>query len=224
MLGFATDERGVPTGVHLHVGAGGLLVLCPDAVATLVGQAVGPVSAPEDALAAVLVALAGASEKAVDCLAEVVLALDATSTGLTSGAARRDISRMRSRLFAVQQLWLAQQRVLGDEVLADALSVAGQRQLRRAGLIFESSGTAAGQLYTLLGDTLSRQATVVSERLTLVAIIFLPLTVSTGFFGMNFGWLTNATGSLAAFVLLGVVLPGALVAVTLFGARWLTRD
>lgn len=84
--------------------------------------------------------------------------------------------------------------------------------------------TAAAQLYALLGDTLSRQSTVISERLTLVAVVWLPLTVSTSFFGMNFGWLTTHIGSAAAFVMLGIVLPLALVMVSLIGARWLTRE
>ena len=99
-----------------------------------------------------------------------------------------------------------------------------QPALRRAAAIFAASGTTAGQLYALLGDTLSRQATIISERLTLVAVIFFPLTVSTGFFGMNFNWLTRQIGSAAAFGLLGIVLPCVLVAATLLGARWLTRD
>jgi len=224
MVVSAANELGEPAEAHLHVGERGLLVLCPDAVAGTIRRAVAPVGTPGDAPVAVLAALAEISEEIVHRLAEAAMALDAGTTGLTSGAARRDISRVRTRLFGMQQLWLAHHRLLGEEILTVALSAAGQRQARRARLIFESSGTAATQLYALLGDTLSRQATVVGERLTLVAIIFLPLTVSTGFFGMNFGWLTNSIGSLAAFVLLGVVLPVALVAGTLLGARWLTRD
>ena len=40
--------------------------------------------------------------------------------------------------------------------------------------------------------------------LTLVATIFLPLTTITGFFGMNFKWMTDHVESLPAFLLLGV--------------------
>jgi magnesium transporter len=128
-------------------------------------------------------------------------------------------------LFSLQQLWMAHRQLLApDDVLSDALPTTAQSGLRRAGGIFESSSTAAGQLYALLGDTLSRQATIINERLTLVAVIFFPLTVSTGFFGMNFGWLTTQIGSAVAFLLLGIVLPCVLVAATLLGARWLTRD
>jgi magnesium transporter len=49
--------------------------------------------------------------------------------------------------------------------------------------------------------------------LTVVATIFLPLTVLTGFFGMNFAWLVGRVESPAAFFALGIggpLLGGAL--------------
>ena len=69
----------------------------------------------------------------------------------------------------------------------------------------------------MLGDVLNEQDTVVSERLTLVATIFLPLTLTTGFFGMNFPWLT-------AFLLFGLVVPAALTIGTRLLVRRLTRS
>jgi magnesium transporter len=53
-------------------------------------------------------------------------------------------------------------------------------------------------------STVSNRMNVVIERLTVVATIFLPLTVVTGFFGMNFGWLVGHIGSAAEFWGLGV--------------------
>ena len=44
----------------------------------------------------------------------------------------------------------------------------------------------------------------VQERLTIVATIFLPLTVITSFFGQNFDWLINHIGSAWAFWGLGI--------------------
>ena len=44
----------------------------------------------------------------------------------------------------------------------------------------------------------------VQERLTIVATIFLPLTVVTSFFGQNFDWLINRIGSAWAFWGLGI--------------------
>jgi magnesium transporter len=226
VVAFATPDAGGLVEVHFHVGERGLLVLCPEPVEGSIRSAVAQVEgSPGEALAASLVALARLSEEAVDALAEVVLALDAGGAGLTSGAVRRSISRTRGQLFGLQQLWRAHAQVLwSDDTLAEALPTAARRRLRAVHGIYESASTAAGQLYALLGDTLSRQATVISERLTLAAVVFLPLTVSTGFFGMNFGWMTRHIGSPAAFLVLGVVLPLTLVTVTLAGARWLVRD
>ena len=50
-------------------------------------------------------------------------------------------------------------------------------------------------------DTYSNE---VQERLTIVATIFLPLTVLTGFFGMNFNWMIDNLSSAWAFFALGV--------------------
>ena len=45
------------------------------------------------------------------------------------------------------------------------------------------------------------------NRLTLVSLIFLPVTALTGFFGMNFDWLIASIASGKAFIILGVLLP-----------------
>jgi CorA-like Mg2+ transporter protein len=226
LVAFAVDELGLALAVHVHVGDGGLLVLSADATVPVIRRAVaGVAGGREDALVAVLIALAQSSEEAVQRLSDTALALDASTTGITSGPRRRAIARTRGMLFSLQQLWTSHRQLLAAaNALSEALPAAVQPGLRRAGGIFESSSTSAGQLYALLGDTLSRQATIINERLTLVAVIFFPLTVSTGFFGMNFGWLTDRIGSAAAFVLFGILLPCVLVLATLLGARWLTRD
>jgi Mg2+ and Co2+ transporter CorA len=52
------------------------------------------------------------------------------------------------------------------------------------------------------------------NRLTLVTLIFLPITAVTGFFGMNFSWMISALGSAAAFFVLGLLLPTLMVLLT----------
>jgi Mg2+ and Co2+ transporter CorA len=58
------------------------------------------------------------------------------------------------------------------------------------------------------------------NRLTLVSLIFLPVTAVTGFFGMNFNWMINALGTERAFFALGVILPILMVLVTV---AWLAH-
>jgi Mg2+ and Co2+ transporter CorA len=51
-----------------------------------------------------------------------------------------------------------------------------------------------------------RQAEQIN-RLTLVSLIFLPVTALSGFFGMNFNWMIGHIGSARAFIVFGVLLP-----------------
>jgi magnesium transporter len=60
------------------------------------------------------------------------------------------------------------------------------------------------------------------NRLTLVSLIFLPVTALTGFFGMNFNWLMAWIASGEAFLILGVLLP--LLSVVLTIAWFWRRD
>jgi magnesium transporter len=67
-------------------------------------------------------------------------------------------------------------------------------------------------------DTYSNE---VQERLTIVATIFLPLTVLAGLFGMNFNWMINHVGSAWAFWGVGI---GGLTASGAAIAVWLRRS
>jgi magnesium transporter len=57
------------------------------------------------------------------------------------------------------------------------------------------------QIYSSMSDNRLNRVT---ERLTLVATVFLPLTWTVGFFGQNFGWMVGHVTSLGAFLLWGV--------------------
>jgi Mg2+ and Co2+ transporter CorA len=78
---------------------------------------------------------------------------------------------------------------------------------------------AADITQSYVGTIAERQATRISQ-LTVVSIVFLPLTFLTGFFGMNFNWMIDSVGGPLAFLLLGVLLPAASAALTVL---WLKR-
>jgi magnesium transporter len=62
--------------------------------------------------------------------------------------------------------------------------------------------SGALQIYSSMSDN---RLNKVTERLTLVATVFLPLTFTVGFFGQNFGWLVRNINSLSDFLLWGVL-------------------
>jgi magnesium transporter len=53
-------------------------------------------------------------------------------------------------------------------------------------------------------SAVSNRLNEVMKRLTLLATVFLPLTFVTGFFGQNFGWLTDNVSNAQSFFLLGL--------------------
>jgi Mg2+ and Co2+ transporter CorA len=78
----------------------------------------------------------------------------------------------------------------------------------------------ASQMMQEYASTLAQRQGEQIDRLTIVSIIFLPITFLTGFFGMNFNVLTEAMTGRASFLLLGVALP---VACAIASIVWFRR-
>lgn len=133
---------------------------------------------------------------------------------LSRGNQRSQLRQRRSRLFTVRELFSTQSRELGELDEAHGQSHDVGHAVRRARSAFDQGGSTAARLYALAGDELTEESAIVNERLTLVSTVFLPLTVTTGFFGMNFSWMTDRVGSMAAFVVLGIVVPAVVALAT----------
>ncbi len=82
-------------------------------------------------------------------------------------------------------------RDIHDHLIRIAETVEAGREQLVAALDFHASAV-------------SERANKVTERLTLIATIFLPLTFITGFFGMNFGWMVDGIAGPAAFLIYGI--------------------
>jgi Mg2+ and Co2+ transporter CorA len=62
--------------------------------------------------------------------------------------------------------------------------------------------------------SIAQQQSEQISRLTVVTVIFLPITFLTGLFGMNFNWMINQIGSRSAFLVLGLLLPVLIASIT----------
>jgi Mg2+ and Co2+ transporter CorA len=198
-----------PVPVQLLAAKGGLLVIAEDAALDVVRTEVPRVESDgRVALASVLVGLGRATGAALDDLTDEVRDIAARAMGFTSSPERSELTEMRAGLFTAQQLCAAHESLLGpDEDLVRSLPKTALRPLRQARAAFADAEATAARLYALAGDVLDQQSALVNERLTLVATVFLPLSVSTSFFGMNFGWMTDRIGTAWSFFALGVVFP-----------------
>jgi magnesium transporter len=63
---------------------------------------------------------------------------------------------------------------------------------------------AAESTRQTIGEALDLYLSIAAENLTRIATVLLPLTVVSGFFGMNFTWMVDHIDSLWAFVVFGI--------------------
>jgi hypothetical protein len=211
---FTVDADLEPVRWVLAGSADGVLVVGDAAQADELREVLAhlhPTSGPA-LLRAVVLALAKTVPPALDAGQQLV---DETQPGrrVSRAARRRELRGVRARLFTLRERLAAQSRLL--EELREGEDHDARRTVRRAQSDFDAGSSTAAGLYALAGDELNEESAMVNERLTLVSTLFLPATVTTGFFGMNFGWMVNGIGSMTAFLTLGVLTLAAVSLVTL---------
>lgn len=211
--------------LRMIVGADGMLLLADEPVHALVHDAVQDADGVWSGVVEVVLAVSRHAEEELDRLEDRCEELEDGAGGFTSSPQRRTMGGLRADVFRIQEVQATLHRLTSaDEELAQSVPESAQRRLHRAAAVFDANRSAASRLYALLGDLLAEQGALVSERLTLVATIFLPLSLATGFFGMNFSWMQEHIGSMWAFLLLGVLLPALAALATLGLVRRLTRS
>ena len=186
----------------------------------------------------------------LDALSESLLAvlrdLEAEVTRLEQGAFehptqedRREIVMMRGRLFRLLQVVVPQRDMLetGAEAIERVLSI-GHGQAHHPFADIRDDLVLAVNLIAycreLLAEALnvhlqatSNRLNTIATRLTVLASIFVPLTLITGFFGQNFGWMISHIDSFAAFLILGIggiVVPGGAIFLWLRRAGYLNNN
>jgi magnesium transporter len=221
--------------VHLYVSGGWVVTVRQDASAALDGLRdeleQRPPPAESTVVARILGALADTFDDLMDPIDDVVASLEqrVTDSGGKPGETREvrhQILDKRGHMFRTRRMVRRQrdyiERTIGElEELPgleksqthDLRDVAGQ--MIRVNDRVDDALDRLGATLDLLNATVSNRLNAIMERLTVVATIFLPLTVLTGFFGMNFAWLVKRIDTALAFWLLGVglvVVSGAAVA------------
>jgi Mg2+ and Co2+ transporter CorA len=201
-----------------------------DARREFADRAAGMQDHPYHAAAIVLQLLHGTLYHALGSLDEAIHTLSEQVRAQWGSIDFTDISR---KLETLRAIWLRLERyaaavraaTVGVELIA-GISARGVDELDQYTEIVEDLasrlservdwGSVVVQDYkAALAQWQSQQI----SRLTVVSVIFLPITFLTGFFGMNFGWITSNLSGLMVFLTLGVFLPFACAIFTIIWFR-----
>jgi magnesium transporter len=148
-------------------------------------------------------------------LEEVGESLDALAASWTDehgGGVPRATLRRTVATLASMRRWVTAEQAAFERVGVEIAALPGfgsgqepyfDRLNEQVDRLLGSIDAAANGLGMLLDLQLNERAYIVS----VVATIFVPLTLVTGYFGMNFGWLVDHIDSTVAFLLLGVLIP-----------------
>jgi magnesium transporter len=156
-----------------------------------------------------------------------------------SAADRRRITELRGRLFRLQQIIVPQRDMLAEGAVAieRVLGIDADQAHHPFADVHDDLVLAVNLIAycrEMLAETLtvylqatSNRLNELATRLAALATIFVPLTIITGFFGQNFGWLVRHINSFASFLILGIggtILPVAAIGLWLYRAGYLNSN
>jgi magnesium transporter len=161
-----------------------------------------------------------------DDISSLSVAVDEVDQAVLQGAAPEQLAKLR-RVRSTVQAWelrLPRYATAVDGVLVAAAELPGMdepgaQQLEAYAVQLRDTiqrlHGVAGDLRNAVQDYQTQVGNAQGDRinqLTVVSVLFLPVTFLTGYFGMNFTWLDDAIGSVRAWLLLGVLVPVLMVA------------
>jgi len=193
-------------------------------------RVVGMQEHPYHAAAIVLQLLHGTLYRALGSLDETIYALSTQVRERPGSIKIADISR---KLETLRMVWLKLERyaaaVRAATVGVAAIPGISERGVDELDQYAERVEDAVSRLSERVDwasaavqdykATLAQWQSEQISRLTVVSVIFLPITFLTGFFGMNFGWIVNNLGGAPVFLSLGVLLPLACAVLTIIWFR-----
>jgi magnesium transporter len=227
-LTVVEDGNPLPVEVHVHVVPGCVLTISrlPPAQLERVRRRLdrGPDCTQADLVYRVLDAVVDSLTDSLEVVAAEVDAFERTIFDRPRARDRDRIAVLRRSLNGVRRTLVIQRQVFA-RVVDQVAAIAGDADDVRTYLadvgdhLWQALDDVEADRETLQGmlDTYSNE---VQERLTIVATVFLPLTVLTGYFGMNFNWMIDQVGSAWAFLGFGV---GGPLAACLAIVLWLRR-
>jgi magnesium transporter len=186
---------------------------------------------PQEAVAILLQLLLGTLHNAIS---EVDARIQALRTQIRQEPNSVDFASLTDRLQRLQSAWSDIDRyssavrtaIIGVEALP-GIDESGARELNDYADQVEDLEHRLQERARWGMDILQDYATAIAQRqgeqinrLTMVSLIFLPITFLTGFFAMNFNWMIDALRSPQAFVGLGLFLPALSVVLIVL---WLKR-
>jgi magnesium transporter len=217
-----------PVEVHVHVSGRFVLTVHRESCPALVRLHTAAADDPPDSQATLVYrVLDTLTDSLMDVLDDVVArGAQQEETVLRHPRAgdREQVARVRRSLDTSRRVLLTQRQVF-DRMIERTEDLPALSPDLRANYadISDHLWRAVDDMETArasLQGMLDQYSSAVQERLTLVATIFLPLTVVTGFFGQNFTWMIDHIGSAATFWGLGVGgLAGSVLAIWV----WLIR-
>jgi magnesium transporter len=209
--------------VHIHLTHGRIVTVHRGPCEALESVRDAHVHSDQEVVYRILDAL---SESVLTLLREIeadVTRLEQDAFERPSDGDRRRIVMMRGRLFRLLQVIVPQRDMLdsGSDAIERVLGIgAGQAHhpfadirddlVLAVNLVAYCRELLAEALNVYLQAT-SNRLNQIATRLTVLASIFVPLTLITGFFGQNFGWMVDHIDSFAAFLIFGIggiVIPG----------------